>query len=70
MKRSIASMIEPWVSPVITAVAGASPWPVWPVSVRTSTTMSSTVSTVRSAVLNGVFSGTRSMPSSMSVIFT
>src|SRR5690606_41114677 len=43
---------------------------VWPVSVRTSTTMSSTVSTVRSAVLNGVFSGTRSMRSSMTVIFT
>src|SRR5690606_26838074 len=33
------------------------------------TTMSSTVSTVRSAVLNGVFSGTRSMASRMSVIF-
>src|SRR3546814_8773731 len=33
------------------------------------TTMSSTVSTVRSAVLNGVFSGTRSMPKRMSVIF-
>ena len=31
--------------------------------------MSSTVSTVRSAVLNGVFSGTRSMPKRMSVIF-
>src|SRR5678816_3425960 len=33
------------------------------------TTMSSTSSTVRSAVLNGVFSGTRSMPNLMSVIF-
>ena len=33
------------------------------------TTMSSIVSTVRSAVLNGVFSGTRSMPNRMSVIF-
>src|SRR3954469_23159751 len=31
--------------------------------------MSSTCSTVRSAVLNGVFSGTRSMPKLMSVIF-
>ena len=31
--------------------------------------MSSIVSTVRSAVLNGVFSGTRSMPKRMSVIF-
>ncbi|WP_428995245.1 DUF6053 domain-containing protein [Lysobacter enzymogenes] len=31
--------------------------------------MSSTVSTVRSAVLNGVLSGTRSMPKRMSVIF-
>ena len=31
--------------------------------------MSSTVSTVRSAVLKGVFSGTRSMPKRMSVIF-
>src|SRR6185437_4658912 len=31
--------------------------------------MSSTVLTVRSAVLNGVFSGTRSMPNWMSVIF-
>src|SRR5579859_4395699 len=65
----MASMIEPWVSPVITAVAGASPWPTWPVSVCTSTTMSSTWLTVRSAVLNGVFSGTRSMPNWISVIF-
>src|SRR5690606_5153815 len=40
-----------------------------PSSVWIITTMSSTVSTVRSAVLNGVFSGTRSMPSRMSVIF-
>src|SRR5690606_9753625 len=40
-----------------------------PSSVWIMTTMSSTVSTVRSAVLNGVFSGTRSMPSRMSVIF-
>src|SRR5687768_8651934 len=31
--------------------------------------MSSTRSTVRSAVLNGVFSGTRSMPNLISVIF-
>lgn len=69
MKWRMASMIEPCVSPVITAVAAASPWPMWPLSVRISTITSSTVSTVRSAVLNGVFSGTRSMPSSMWVIF-
>src|SRR5690554_8143408 len=40
-----------------------------PSSVWIITTMSSTVSPVRSAVLNGVFSGTRSMASRMSVIF-
>jgi hypothetical protein len=38
-------------------------------SVCTHTMMSSIVSTVRSAVLKGVFSGTRSMPKRISVIF-
>src|SRR6185436_18833083 len=41
----------------------------WPESVCTVTMMSSIVSTVRSAVLKGVFSGTRSMPKRISVIF-
>ena len=69
MTLPIASMIEPCVSPVITAVAGALPWPVRPQSVSSSTTTSAISLTVRMAVLNGVFSGTRSMPKRMDWIF-
>ena len=69
MNLRMASTIEPSVSPVISAVAGASPYPMFPVSVSMMTTMSSTVSTVRSAVLKGIFNGTRSMPKRTAVIF-
>jgi hypothetical protein len=56
-------MVRPWVSPVITAVAGA-------LADMAGVGMHhhhhvSTCSTVRNAVLNAVFSGTRSMPKRM-----
>ena len=53
MKSRTAHSMEPSVSPVITAVGGASPYPVSPVSAITRTTTSSTASTVRRAVLKG-----------------
>lgn len=69
MQCSIAAMMLPWVSPVMGAVAGAALYPIWPLSVCNSTTTSSIACTVRTAVLNGVFKGTRSMPSRKPVIF-
>lgn len=69
MQCSIAATMLPWVSPVMGAVAGAAPYPMWPLSVCNSTTTSSIACTVRTAVLNGVFRGTRTMPSRKPVIF-
>ena len=69
IKSSMAQRMLPLVSPVITAVGGASPYPAAPVSVVIRTTISSTFSTVRSAVLKGFASGTNISPTSISVIF-
>ena len=49
----MAVLMEPKVSPVITAVGAASPYPTWPVSVTILTTTSSMLYTVLRAVLKG-----------------
>ncbi len=65
----IAPLMELFVSPVITAVGGASPNPVCPSSVVIRTITSLTLSTVRRAVLNGVTRGIRTSPVSIFAIF-
>ena len=65
MNSRMAVSMEPHVSPVITAVAGASPYPAWPSSAVIRTTISRISVTVRRAVRKGVTSGIRISPSSI-----
>lgn len=69
MCSSMAPRTEPLVSPVITPVEGASPYPTQPVFVWISTITSFTCVTVLSAVLNGVLRGTDKSPVLICVIF-
>jgi hypothetical protein len=65
----MASRMEAFVSPVIKAVGGASPYPAVPSSVTMRIRMLCTASTVRDAVLNGVRSGMATSPISILSIF-